>query len=139
MATDYGQDTGLSIPIELNPPHVNGDELRWEPTALLLEAALAIQIGKLAPVGYSYIANIIRNESWMTNPAHNVWLLAEAQRAGRVEEMQRNFPDAAESAHHIIEFMKKDDPKEMDEILKKVSQPGYVFKGIHTTSQTTSK
>ncbi|MBP7118960.1 hypothetical protein KBA63_02630 [Candidatus Woesebacteria bacterium] len=89
--------------------------------ALVLEVAMAIQNGKLAPFGYEVVADFFRNEEGRTTPAHNFLLAVEAVRAGKFPSMVSEFPDAQRLGDWIISVMYSQYPDIMSRAKSRIS------------------
>lgn len=111
-------------------PTVDIEELKSGFTVMNLEAALAMQVGKLAPVGYEVVADFFRNEHERTTPAHNLWFMVEANIAGKQEDLQRDFPDVPRLAKYIVDHMTQNNQVDINAIKQRVSRPDYSFEGI---------
>jgi hypothetical protein len=106
------------------------DDLKDASTTKCLEAAVAIQVDKTSPVGYEEVSDFFRNEYDDITDAHCVWLLAEAEKAGKVEDMEKEFPDMRRRADRLVEYMKKQHPRIVSAIIDKVSKSGYSVSGL---------
>lgn len=116
----------VSMP-EVDLPKVSIDQLKNGSTVMCLEAGLAIQVGKLAPVGYEQVADFFRNEHGRTTPAHNAWFFVEAEIAGRLDDLRREFPEVERLTSYIVDVMQRDHPRDVDAIKSRVSRPDYSF------------
>lgn len=114
-------------------------ELKGGSTVLNLEAAVAIQVGKLKPFGYDRVAEFFTEEYGRTTPAHNAWFLAEAEAAGRIPELQRDFPEVPRLARYITDHMRQNYPGYVSAIMQRVAQPDYTLNGAKEEQETAGK
>lgn len=101
------------------------DDIKGGSAVLNLEAALAVQVGKVEPIGYDEAANFFRQSYNETTDAHCVWLVAEAEKAGTIGQLRKEFPDVEMRARRIITHMQKNNPQEISAIMERVSRPDY--------------
>jgi len=115
-------------------PKVEIDRLKEGSKEFVLEAALAMQLGKLAPVGYALVADFFTNDKFKTTPVHNVWLTVEAELAGKTEDLERDFPEAPLYTRYILDYMQSNNLLNVEEIRKKVLETNYKFSDLQSTS-----
>lgn len=110
-------------------PTVDIEKLKGGSTVTCLEAALAIQVGKLMPFGYDQVANFFRTEHGRTTPAHNVWFMVEAEVAKRTDDLSKEFPHTRRLAQYIIIHMQQANQNIVSSIMQRVSRRDYTFNG----------
>jgi hypothetical protein len=59
----------LDIP---NPEKIDIKNLKSGSDVLILEASVAMQVGKIAPIGYDQVSKFFHTEHGRTTPSHNV-------------------------------------------------------------------
>ncbi len=114
---------------------LTAEELINGSTVMNLEAALAIDAGKVAPVGYEQVAAFFRTAYGETRDANCVWLLAEARAAGTLDEMRNEFPDVERRAENIVTHMELEHPNTLLAMSERVSADVYSFDKIRNIQQ----
>ncbi|HLB60354.1 MAG TPA: hypothetical protein VJL83_02005 [Patescibacteria group bacterium] len=113
--------------VEARPP-IDGftiADIKGGSTVMSLEMAAGIRLGKIKPAGYDEAAKFFRTEYENTTNAHCVWLAAEAETAGKYEEMRREFPDVPDRLSKILNHLAKNSPGVLIEINNRLQREDY--------------
>lgn len=103
----------------------------WDGSALMkVEAAVGIQVGKIEPVGYDQVVDLFRTKDEEITGAHCIWFLAEAEKAGRMDDLERDFPDVRTRAQKALNRMKERNPSGLAGIITRVREPDYSVQRI---------
>lgn len=116
-------DTSLNSPE--NNSIITIEDMKSGSTILNLEIATAIRLGKMEPIGVDQSLEFFRKEHGKTTDAHCVWLLTEASAADKLDEVQREFPDASRRAKAIIDYMERERPGDIKSVLNRVQSPDW--------------
>jgi len=103
----------------------NTEAMLGKPMLGVFEDTLAIQMGKAEPYGYEETAKLFRENPEKIKPYHHIWLYAEAEREGRLDDARTDFPRTEMIRNHIIQFMEKECPEETAFVKQKVANPNY--------------
>lgn len=128
MPEDFEAKTGEKSELPTNS--FTFDELRDGSPLMKVEAAVGIQVGKIEPVGYDKVASFFKTNSEETTGAHCIWFLAEAEKAGRLDDLERDFPDVRTRAQKALNRMKERNPSGLAGIITRVREPDYSVQRI---------
>ena len=117
-------------------PLVDIETLKGGSTAFVIEAAVGMRLGKMRPVGYDNVATFFRTEHGRTTPAHNVWLVAEAELARKLPDMEKDFPDAERLATYIFDHLKQDHPALLATIKQRLSEENWSMDAAAKTQES---
>jgi len=115
----------------LKPPdRFTADEVRGGSAMLVLEAALAIKLELVPPIGYTEAADFYKTHHGSAVTC--TWVLTEAEKADKISGMRSEFPDVEERAIGIMEYMERSEPVVVDGIIamtQRMQQPNYTPDG----------